>query len=130
MKTYFVFVIALSLSFSAVAQKKEIKTATKELVKGNYEKAGAALDAAEAFLGSMEEKYKSQYYLQRSIYYFNKGEADISGILKSIKALKLVSGSALEQGINDQTQNLKAHLVNKGSSLIDAQDYKSSADYF
>jgi tetratricopeptide (TPR) repeat protein len=130
MKTYFVFVIALSLSFSAVAQKKEIKTATKELVKGNYEKAGAALDAAEAFLGSMEEKYKSQYYLQRSIYYFNKGEADISGILKSIKALKLVSGSALEQGINDHTQNLKAHLVNKGSSLIDAQDYKSSADYF
>jgi len=130
MKTYFVFVIALSLSFSAVAQKKEIKTATKELVKGNYEKAGAALDAAEAFLGSMEEKYKSQYYLQRSIYYFNKGEADISGILKSIEALKLVSGSALEQGINDQTQNLKAHLVNKGSSLIDAQDYKSSADYF
>ena len=130
MKTYFVFVIALTLSFSAVAQKKEIKTATKELVKGNYEKAGAALDAAEAFLGSMEEKYKSQYYLQRSIYYFNKGEADISGILKSIKALKLVSGSALEQGINDHTQNLKAHLVNKGSSLIDAQDYKSSADYF
>lgn len=130
MKTYFVFVIALTLSFSAVAQKKEIKTATKELVKGNYEKAGAALDAAEAFLGSMEEKYKSQYYLQRSIYYFNKGEADISGILKSIEALKLVSGSALEQGINDQTQNLKAHLVNKGSSLIDAQDYKSSADYF
>ena len=75
MKKYFVFVIALTLGFSAVAQKKEIKTATKELAKGNYEKAGVALDAAEALLGSMDEKYKSQYYLQRSIYYLNNGEA-------------------------------------------------------
>ena len=63
MKTYVVFAMALTLSFSAVAQKKEIKTATKELAKGNYEKAGVALDAAEAFLDSMEEKYKNQYYL-------------------------------------------------------------------
>jgi len=130
MKTYVVFAMALTLSFSAVAQKKEIKTATKELAKGNFEKAGVALDAAEAFLDSMEEKYKNQYYLQRSIYYFNNGEADISGILKSIDALKLVTGSALKQDIEVQTQNLKAHLVNKGSALIDAQDYESSTDYF
>jgi tetratricopeptide (TPR) repeat protein len=130
MKTYVVFAMALTLSFSAVAQKKEIKTATKELAKGNYEKAGVALDAAEAFLDSMEEKYKNQYYLQRSIYYYNNGEADISGILKSIDALKLVTGSALKQDIEVQTQNLKAHLVNKGSALIDAQDYESSTDYF
>lgn len=130
MKTYVVFAMALTLSFSAVAQKKEIKTATKELAKGNYEKAGVALDAAEAFLDSMEEKYKNQYYLQRSIYYFNNGEADISGILKSMDALKLVTGSALKQDVEVQTQNLKAHLVNKGSALIDAQDYESSTDYF
>ena len=130
MKTYVVFAMALTLSFSAVAQNKEIKTATKELAKGNFEKAGVALDAAEAFLDSMEEKYKNQYYLQRSIYYYNNGEADISGILKSIDALKLVTGSALKQDIEVQTQNLKAHLVNKGSALIDAQDYESSTDYF
>ena len=55
MKTYFVFVMSLTLSFSAFAQKKEIKTATKELAKGNYEKAGVALVAAEALLGSMDE---------------------------------------------------------------------------
>tara|TARA_B110000967_G_scaffold206140_1_gene252149 strand:+ start:1630 stop:2886 length:1257 start_codon:yes stop_codon:yes gene_type:complete len=130
MKKCFVFVIALTLSFSAVAQKKEIKTATKELAKGNYEKAGAALDAAEAFLDTMEEKYKSQYYLQRSIYYFNKGEADFSEIMKSIDALKFVSNPSQEKEVQNQTQNLKAHLVNKGSSLIDVQDYKLSADYF
>ena len=34
MKKYFVFVIALTLGFSAVAQKKEIKTATQRDSKG------------------------------------------------------------------------------------------------
>ena len=72
MKKYFAFVIALTLGFSAVAQKKEIKTATKELAKGNYEKAGVALDAAEALLGSMDEKYKSQYYCTTKYLLFKK----------------------------------------------------------
>ena len=130
MKKYFVFVIALTLGFSAAAQKKEIKTATKELAKGNYEKAGVALDAAEAFLGSMDEKYKSQYYLQRSIYLLNNGEPDFSTVKKSIEALKLVTAPAQAQGVKDQTQNLKAHLVNKGSSLLKTSDYETSSEYF
>ena len=130
MKKYFVFVIALTLGFSAAAQKKEIKTATKELAKGNYEKAGVALDAAEAFLGSMDEKYKSQYYLQRSIYLLNNGEPDFSTVKKSIEALKLVTVPAQAQGVKDQTQNLKAHLVNKGSSLLKTSDYETSSEYF
>ena len=130
MKTYFVFVMSLTLSFSAFAQKKEIKTATKELAKGNYEKAGVALDAAEALLGSMDEKYKSQYYLQRSIYYLKNGEPDFNTIEKSIEILKMVTAPAQGQGVKDQTQNLKAHLVNKGSSLLSTNDYKTSSDYF
>ena len=130
MKKYLVFVIALTLGFSAVAQKKEIKTATKELAKGNYEKAGVALDAAEALLGSMDEKYKSQYYLQRSIYYLNNGEPDFSTIKKSIEALKLVTAPAQAQGVKDQTLNLKAHLVNKGSSLLRTDEYEASSGYF
>ena len=122
--------MSLTLSFSAFAQKKEIKTATKELAKGNYEKAGAALDAAEALLGSMDEKYKSQYYLQRSIYYLKNGEPDFNTVEKSIEALKMATAPAQAQGVKDQTQNLRAHLVNKGSSLLNTNDYKTSSDYF
>lgn len=130
MKTYFVFVMSLSLSFSTFAQKKEIKTAIKELAKGNYEKAGVALDAAEALLGSMDEKYKSQYYLQRSIYYLKKGEPDFNTVEKSIETLKMATAPAQAQGVKDQTQNLKAHLVNKGSELLKTNDFKTSSDYF
>ena len=130
MKKYLVFVIALALGFSAVAQKKEIKTAGKELDKGNYEKAGAALDAAEGLLDSMDEKYKSQYFLYRSMYYLNNGEPDFGTIKKSIEALKLATAPAQAVGVINQTQNLKAHLVNKASSLLKSDDYVASSDYF
>ncbi|MDG1310167.1 MAG: hypothetical protein P8P13_06655, partial [Flavobacteriaceae bacterium] len=130
MKKYFVLLIALTLGFFVVAQKKEIKTAAKELDKGNYEKAGVALDAAEALLGSMDEKYKSQYYLYRSMYYLNNGEPDFSTIKKSIEALKLATAPAQEQGVKNQTQNIKVILVNKASSLLQTDEYVASSDYF
>ena len=97
MKKYFVLEIALTLGFSVVAQKKELKTADKELDKGNFEKAAVALDAAEALLGSMDDKYKSQYYLLRSVFYLNNGEPDFNTIKKSMEALKLATAPAQEQ---------------------------------
>ena len=130
MKKYFVLAIALTLGFSVVAQKKELKTADKELDKGNFEKAAVALDAAEALLGSMDDKYKSQYYLLRSVFYLNNGEPDFNTIKKSMEALKLATAPAQEQGVKNQIQNLKAHLVNKGTSLLQSEDYKTSSDYF
>jgi len=130
MKKYFVLAIALTLGFSVVAQKKELKTADKELDKGSFEKAAVALDAAEALLGSMDDKYKSQYYLLRSVFYLNNGEPDFNTIKKSMEALKLATAPAQEQGVKNQIQNLKAHLVNKGTSLLQSEDYKTSSDYF
>ena len=130
MKKYFVLAIALTLGFSVVAQKKELKTADKELDKGNFEKAAVALDAAEALLGSMDDKYKSQYYLLRSVFYLNNGEPDFNTIKKSMEALKLATAPAQEQGVKNQIQNLKAYLVNKGTSLLQSEDYKTSSDYF
>jgi len=130
MKKYFVLAIALTLGFSVVAQKKELKAANKEIDKGNFEKATVALDAAETLLGSMDEKYKSQYYLLRSICYLKNGDPDFNTIKKSIEALKLATEPEQGQGVKNQIQNLKAHLVNKGSSLLQKEDYKTSSDYF
>jgi tetratricopeptide (TPR) repeat protein len=130
MKKYFVLAIALTLGFSVVAQKKELKAANKEIDKGNFEKATVALDAAETLLGSMDEKYKSQYFLLRSICYLKNGDPDFNTIKKSIEALKLATEPEQGQGVKNQIQNLKAHLVNKGSSLWKKKDYKTSSDYF
>ena len=130
MKKYFVLAIALTLGFSVVAQKKELKAANKEIDKENFEKATVALDAAETLLGSMDKKYKSQYYLLRSICYLKNGDPDFNTIKKSIEALKLATEPEQGQGVKNQIQNLKSHLVNKGSSLLQKEDYKTSSDYF
>jgi tetratricopeptide (TPR) repeat protein len=130
MKKYFVLAIALTLGFSVVAQKKELKAANKEIDKGNFEKATVALDAAETLLGSMDKKYKSQYFLLRSICYLKNGDPDFNTIKKSIEALKLATEPEQGQGVKNQIQNLKVHLVNKGSSLWKKKDYKTSSDYF
>tara|TARA_B110000483_G_C18147027_1_gene523896 strand:- start:389 stop:1660 length:1272 start_codon:yes stop_codon:yes gene_type:complete len=135
MKKYIVFVFALTLSFSTVAQKKELRTAKKALSKGDYVKAGAALDAAEVLLESMESKYISKYYLSRSIFYSKSGDgqsvdADYNDLKKSIEALKFVTAVADTEGVRLQNQRLRAHLVNTGNSLLVESDYVTSSTYF
>ena len=134
MKKYILLALALTIGFSAVAQKKELRTAKKELAKGNYDKAGIALDAAEALLGSMEAKYKSKYYLCRSVYYSKSGDgqsvdADFSDIKKSIEALQFVSAPSDAESVKFQKQLLGNYLYNTGLSLYKKDDYESSSKY-
>ena len=142
MKKYIVFAIALTLSFSAVAQKKELRTAKKELAKENYDKPEIALDAAEALLGTMAAKYKSKYYLYRSVFYSKSGggpavetvNSDLSGVKKSIEALQFVNAAADVEEAKRQKQRLRAYLVNKASSLLSSTHFDQlsmgmSSDY-
>ena len=55
---------------------------------------------------------------------------DFSTIKKSIETLKLATSPAQEQGVKNQTQNIKVALVNKGSSLLQTDEYVASSDYF
>ena len=135
MKKYIVFALALTLGFSAVAQKKELKTAKKALAKGDFEKAEIALDAAEVFLVSMEDKYKSQYYLSKSIFYSKRNpdlsiNADFENLKKAIAALEFVTNPADAKELQIQQQQLRAHLVNTGSLLLDKNDFMASSNYF
>ena len=130
MNKYFVFVLALTLGFSAIAQKKELKTAAKELKKNNLEAAVTALDAAEALMSQMDDKSKSQYYLLRSKSLFNNGEADFSDVQKAAEALSSITSSSFEQQAIAQKQLIFAHLVNTASSLYEKNDYLNSSDHF
>ena len=47
-----------------------------------------------------------------------------------MEALELVTAPAQEKGVQNQTLNLKAHLVNKGSSLLQTDEYEASSGYF
>ena len=138
MKNYLVMALALTLGFSAVAQKKELRSAKKALLKENYENAGVALDAAEALLSTMDDKYKSKYYLYRSMFYSKSGggtkvntvKGEFNGVKRSIEALKFVTAKADATSAEFQKQRLLSHLINTGNSLVEKNDYENSSNFF
>ena len=138
MKNYLVMALALTLGFSAVAQKKELRSAKKALLKENYENAGVALDAAEALLSTMDDKYKSKYYLYRSMFYSKSGggtkvntvKGEFNGVKRSIEALKFVTAKADATLVEFQKQRLLSHLINTGNSLVEKNDYENSSNFF
>ena len=99
MKNYLILALVLTLGFPGFAQKKELRSAKKALLKENYENAGVALDAAEAFLETMDDKYKSKYYLYRSMYYSKSGggakvntvKGEFNGVKNDVAIDKLIS---------------------------------------
>jgi tetratricopeptide (TPR) repeat protein len=135
MKNYLVLALALTLGFSLHAQKKELRSARKALLKENYENAGVALDAAETLLPTMNDKYKSKYYLYRSMYYSKSGggtkvntvKGEFNDIKKSIEALKLVTAKADADLLKFQKQRLLSHLINTGNSLVEKNDFENSS---
>ena len=138
MKNYLVMALALTLGFSAVAQKKELRSAKKALLKENYENAGVALDAAEALLSTMDDKYKSKYYLYRSMFYSKSGggtkvntvKGEFNDVKRSIEALKFVTAKADAALVEFQKQRLLSHLINTGNSLVEKNDYENSSNFF
>ena len=87
MKNYLIFGLLLTFAWSINAQTKELRTAGKELDKGNFEKAATALSAAELVFDAMDDKQKSQYYLfQSKLFYIPKlmtfGRLEKSGVCR------------------------------------------------
>ena len=118
MKNYLIFGLLLTFVWSINAQKKELRTAGKELDRGNFEKASAALTAAASFMDAMDDKQKSQYYLYQSKLFFKNGSATSSEIDQSVEAFGKVTSTAIsaqEKGM--YLQELINHLLTKGSDF-------------
>lgn len=130
MKNYLIFGLLLTFAWSINAQKKELRTAGKELGKGNFEKAATALSAAELVFDAMDDKQKSQYYLFQSKLFYKNGAASPSEIEQSVAAFVKVSSTALTQDKNLHLQNLLNHILTKGTDFVSNNDYATATDYF
>lgn len=130
MKNYLIFGLLLTFVWSINAQKKELRTAGKELDRGNFEKASAALTAAASFMDAMDDKQKSQYYLYESMLFFKNGSTTAVDLNQSVAALEKVTSSAVGQKKADHLQKLLNHLLTKGSDLVSSNNYSTASDYF
>lgn len=130
MKKHLIFGLTVAFALSLQAQKKELRTAGKELDKGNFEKASVALTSAEALFSAMDDKQKSQFNLYKSILLFKNGTSTASDLNASVEAFTKVTSTEVLQEKNQHLQNLLNHLLTKGSDLIQGNNFDDATDYF
>ena len=75
MRNRFFILFTLAFICFSNAQKKELRLASKNLAKGDYEQAKKSIESAEALFESMDDKQKSQLYFLKSKLYFRGGAA-------------------------------------------------------
>jgi len=130
MKKHLIFGLTIAFALSLQAQKKELRTAGKELDRGNFDKAATALTAAESFSSSMDDKQKSQFNLYKSILLFKNGAGTGVDLNAAVEALTKVTSSSVLQEKNRHLQNLLNHLLTKGSDLVQSNNFADGTDYF
>ena len=130
MKKHLIFGLTIAFALTLQAQKKELRTASKELDRGNFDKASTALSAAESLLSVMDDKQKSQFNLYKSILLFKNGTGTGADLNASVEAFTKVTSSAILQDKNQHLQNLLNHLLTKGSDLVQGNKFADATDYF
>ena len=130
MKKQLVFGLFLCYLCSVSAQKKELRSANKEMVKENYEKAGVAVEAAESLFDSMDDKQKSEFYLLKSKLFLIGENVSSEATEKSIEAFEKVNAPSLSLAKDAHYITLINHLLDKGSALVEKSNFSEATGYF
>ena len=72
MRNRFFILFTLAFICFSNAQKKELRLASKNLAKGDYEQAKKSIESADALFESMDDKQKSQLYFLKSNLFLHK----------------------------------------------------------
>lgn len=127
MKTKFLFVIILAFGVSAFAQKKEVKAVEKALKNGNYGEAKNLVGAAEALIGSMDEKTKTNFLLAKAKAYLgvnNKNAEDLKVAATTYNMLKDTKFNAeAEAGVS----NVVVAMINSAIEDQNTQKFTSAS---
>ncbi|HSI69157.1 MAG TPA: tetratricopeptide repeat protein [Gillisia sp.] len=129
MKKKFLTIALSFLSVVAIAQKKEIRDAGKALDKGSYAEAKSLLQQAEPNLSSLNDRFKSDFYLYKGQAYLGTGEnVPVDDLMISAEAYKqaqqLGNEQEAEEGLSAVTNSLVQSAINDQNS----ENYKGAAD--
>jgi tetratricopeptide (TPR) repeat protein len=112
MRTKFLFTIAFACTTFAFAQKKEVKVVEKAVKSGNYGAAKAALPAAEALIGAMDEKTKTKFLLLKGQSYLGVDSKNVEDLTKAAAAFNDLKDSKYNVEAENGLRNVVAALVN------------------
>jgi tetratricopeptide (TPR) repeat protein len=128
-------VIALFLGLTSLtmfAQKDEIKAAEKAVKKQDYNEAISSVKAAEALLGSMDEKWKARFYFVKGQAYM--GTKDFQIAAEAFDTLAEVERKSGRDKYTEAAVPLKNQMVQevykKASEQYKSKDYANAVGNF
>ena len=129
MKFYFPVLLAALISFTAVAQKKELKAAQKLVDASLYEKALVALNEMQPLIENAEAKYSSHYYYllgisKQKTKAFDEAIAAFDKSNSIEKSANLKKYGSLIQG---NVSSLTNDLINEAVDLNSREEYVAAS---
>lgn len=129
MKFYFPVLLVALISYTAVAQKKELKAAQKLVDASLYQKTLVALDEMQPLIKNAEAKYSSHYYYLLGISKqknkaFDEAIAAFDKVNSIEKSANLKKYSSLIQG---NVSSLTNDLINEAVDLNSSEEYVAAS---
>ena len=129
MKFYFPMFLAALISYAAVAQKKELKSAQKLVDASLYKKALVALDEMQPLIENADAKYISHYYY---LYGISKQKSkDFDGAIAAFDKANFIEESAnlkkYSTLIRLNIPSLTNDLINEAVDLNSLQEYQAAS---
>jgi len=136
MKSQLLFLLALSLSLTVLAQKKELKIAEKALKKSNFTTTLSTLKSLETLIENADDKLKEKYYYLKAKAIYANGSAiakdNLSGkAFAELLAFEKKSGTKKYKEEAGTLLNGIIQRTNKSASdFYSNKDYKKASEKF
>lgn len=137
MKNLMTLVLLLAITTMSFAQKSEIRDIEKALKDSNFADAKSAVSAAEALMGSMDDKYKAKFYLLKAQALYANGagtDANIDEAIISLDNLKTLESKIgklkYTQEANEMTRGMMNNFLTKANDAFTNKNYKVAAKGF
>ncbi|MBQ0767883.1 MAG: tetratricopeptide repeat protein [Bizionia sp.] len=129
MKKQFIFALAVMVSISTFAQKKELRTLEKAVKNNNYAEAKSAVSQLEPMVGSMDDKLKSKYYFNKAQAFYANGAGSNADFKVAISDLAKVDENHVSE-VSAIKQTLQNELLTKANGLYTSGKYSEAAKLF
>lgn len=129
MKKQFIFALAVMVSISTFAQKKELRTLEKAVKNNNYAEAKSAVSQLEPMVDSMDDKLKSKYYFNKAQAYYANGAGSNADFKMAISDIAKVDENYVSE-VSEIKQTLQNELLTKANGLYTSGKYSEAAKLF
>ncbi|WP_452602568.1 tetratricopeptide repeat protein [Pontimicrobium sp. MEBiC06410] len=130
MKKQLILSLALFVTLFSFAQKKEVKMLEKAVKNNNYAEAKAMASKLESLTGSMDNKMKAKYYLNKGKAYFANGAGSNKDVMMAVESLKQVPSGSYESEVGKLKQLMENDLLTKANDLYKANKFKEASAAF